>query len=400
VKNAALALLVLALALVATRATAQVPSASASASAAPAPAPAPEGGAEPAPPPEAANAGDPLAEPEDLTTIPLGKGLPVAVRVAVFVAAIDSVDENESTFSATIDVRLRWHDPRLGFQAASATGGTIEYRGPAADARLEQIWSPDISIANLLDEPAPFQMRGLRVNPEGRVELMVRTKGKFAASFEMTRFPFDRQQLPIELVSRRDNRDRVALDYRQDDLNFSMVSHSIEIDGWAPGLLSLTRAPVGGWYGESHARVFAKVEVERQAGKTVAAIFIPLLASLLIPLLAMWLNRVEDGAFAIEAFELANIVIGGLFAVIALNFTVGAEYPALTGGDNSVTRLLGLNYMTLAIAVVLNLVMFRFNVVKRIFNEHVQAVLYHFFLWALPVLVFATAAAFIFVALA
>ena len=33
------------------------------------------------------------------------------------------------------------------------------------------------------------------------------------------------------------------------------------------------------------------------------------------------MNRIEEGEFQIEAFEQANVIVGGLFAVVALNFT-------------------------------------------------------------------------------
>ena len=41
------------------------------------------------------------------------------------------------------------------------------------------------------------------------------------------------------------------------------------------------------------------------------------LLAFLIPLLGIWLNRVEDGVFQIETFEFVNLIVGGLFAVIA-----------------------------------------------------------------------------------
>ena len=47
---------------------------------------------------------------------------------------------------------------------------------------------------------------------------------------------------------------------------------------------------------------------------TFATIFIPLFASLLIPLMAPWMNGAKEGGFDIEGFELANFIIGGLFA--------------------------------------------------------------------------------------
>ncbi len=116
------------------------------------------------------------------------------------------------------------------------------------------------------------------------------------------------------------------------------------------------------------------------------------MASLLIPLMAVYMNKVQDGEFQIEAFELSNIVIGGLFAVIALNFTVNSDYPALGAGDNTVSRLFGLNYLVLAAALAIIVLLFRFNIVRNLCGRYVQEQLYLTIVWAAPVLVFATAA--------
>lgn len=50
------------------------------------------------------------------------------------------------------------------------------------------------------------------------------------------------------------------------------------------------------------------------------------------------------GAAPTEPFEQANVIVGGLFAVIALNFTLNAEYGMLGSTDNTVRRLFTLNY--------------------------------------------------------
>ena len=119
-----------------------------------------------------------------------------------------------------------------------------------------------------------------------------------------------------------------------------------------------------------------------------------------LPLVAIWLNRVEDGEFKVPAFELANMVIGGLFAVIALNFTVGAAYPTLAAGDNTVTRLFGLNYMTLALSLSVVIAFYRFNFPRRLFGRYVEEQLFLFICWALPILTLGTSAAFLLVAAA
>jgi Neurotransmitter-gated ion-channel ligand binding domain len=332
-------------------------------------------------------------------TAPLGKGLPVMVRTAVYFADIEEIDENEGEFAATVDVRLRWEDPRLRYPASDAPRGFVDLRDEAAEARIAQIWTPHVALANVVDEPAD-ESRGLRVYPDGRVELMQRMRARFKTLFDFERFPFDRQQLRVELVSRRETSEVVVLDYRQDDLDFTRVAADVRLPGWSTGLADFRRAPLTGWHGESHARVWVGLEVVRRTSNSVQVIFIPLCASLFIPLLAMWLNRIEDGEFKVAAFELANMAIGGLFAVIALNFTVGAEYPALAAADNTVARLFALNYVVLAASLVVNLVLFRFNVVRRLFGKYVQEQLYIYLMWALPLLSVGTATAIVLVAMA
>jgi hypothetical protein len=230
--------------------------------------------------------------------------------------------------------------------------------------------------------------------------LMQRTSTKFATSFDPQRFPFDQQKLAAEIVVRGDDQDRVVLDYHQDDLNFSAGGSDRNLDRWSLGLTNIRRESLPGLYGALHSRLWVELQIRRLFTMAMAPIFIPLFASLLIPLMAIYMNRVEDGEFKIEAFELSNIVIGGLFAVIALNFTVNSAYPMLGAADNTVTRLFGLNYLVLGIAAAIIITLFRFNLVQRAFGKYVQEQLYLSIVWAGPLLVLATAIALLLVAMA
>lgn len=335
---------------------------------------------------------------ETLTAVPRGKGLPVVVRTAVCFVNLDSVDENEGAFVATIDIRIRWVDLRLRYAPAEAPEGFKEFRAAAADARLAEIWAPDVMLTNMIGEPE-YNVRGLRIFPDGRVELMQRTTARFATTFDVEKFPFDRQKLRVEMVSRLESVERVAFDFRQDDLSFCKAATGVGVDGWTTGLVDLRREPEAGWYGDSHARLVASLEVTRKPGSSLAPIFIPLFASLLIPLLAIWLNWVQDAEFQIEAFELANVIIGGLFAVIALNFTVYSEYPMLASADNLVARLFGLNYITLAVSLITNIILFHFQTLKRHFGKYVQEQTYLYLVWAVPLLALVSATALLLVAM-
>lgn len=363
------------------------------------PAAAPTDAAAPSPDASSADPPSPDAQPSALTSLPREQGLPIPVHVGVAVLDLASVDENEGAFDATFDLRVTWSDPRLAYPAAEAPGGPRTVRDAEADARLAEIWQPDIRIANL-DGDFAHRSVGLRIAPNGRVELLQRLTGRFHTAFDVTRFPFDRQRLALEILSEGAPRDLVSLVVRQEDLDFTTVAEGVEADGWSAVLVDLRREQVRGWHGDRHDRVRASLVVQRDPGTTAAPIFIPLIASLLIPLLAMWLNRYDEGEFKIEAFELANVIVGGLFAVIALNFTVMSELSTLGVGDNTVSRLFALNYLTLAVSLLVNLGVFRYRVIGRWLGPHVEAEAFSFLTWAIPVLAFGSALAFVLAAYA
>lgn len=353
--------------------------------------------------PAAASAAQPLApateQARPLTALPLDSGLPVVVRAGLGFVQVEGIDENQETFAATVDLRLQWTDLRLSYPATEAPIGYREWRGAELEAQLATMWSPQIGLANLRGDPSR-QSRSLRLYPDGRVEMLRRVSGTFAAPLDVARFPFDRQSLRVELVSERETANQVLLDYRQDDLTFSRAADGIAVPGWNLGAVTLTRDPLPGWYGESYARLDVALEADRRALETVPGLFVPLLASLLIPLLGTWLNDLRNGEFQIEAFEFTNILIGGLFAVIALSFTVYSERSILASGVNTVSMLFALNFTALAVAILINVGIVHFGFVRRLAGRHVQHEAFLFILWALPVAVAACAAALILIAAA
>lgn len=109
-------------------------------------------------------------------------------------------------------------------------------------------------------------------------------------------------------------------------------------------------------------------------------------------------DSTEEGEFKIDAFELGNIIVGGLFAVIALNFTINAAYSSVATGDNTVTRLFGLNNVALGVGLAIVVLMYRYNFPMRLFGRYVQEQMFSYLSWAVPLLAVGTALAFILVA--
>ncbi|HBB96242.1 MAG TPA: hypothetical protein DC054_12700 [Blastocatellia bacterium] len=334
---------------------------------------------------------------QDLTSLPLGKGLPVKVRVGLYFQNITAFDDNAGTFAGTVDMRLRWEDPRLRYAAETTPRGFQEYRGPTADQKLKEVWVPQVALTNLKESPS-YQTNSLRIFPSGWVEVMQRTTGQFTVPIDSGAFPFDKQTLGVEVTVRRETSGEASLVVLQEDIDFSRPAQDLSIDGWTPGPVNIKRYTEPGWYGEFHSGLVVGLTIARKSGKVAAPVFIPLLAALLIPMLAIWMNSTEAGEFVIDTFELGNIIVGGLFAVIALNFTINAVYSSVSKGDNTVTRLFALNYLALGLGLAVVVLLYRYNVPMRLFGRYVQEQIFVYLSWAVPLLAFGTALAFILVA--
>jgi hypothetical protein len=333
------------------------------------------------------------------TGLPTANGLPIRVKAAVTFAEIESFSENTATFKATVDVRLRWQDLGLRRPAAEAADPPRVFRGAEAQAQLATLWVPNAEITNQRGSPS-YTAAGLRIYPDGQVELTRRTTAEFATPYDVERFPFDRQKLQVELAVRDQIAEVVALSFDQRDLDSSRAAAGTHLEGWTLLHATLRSEPLAGWYGATHAHIVASLEIARNPAAPATAIGIPLFATLLIPFLAIWLNRVKDGQLQLEAHSLINLLIGGLFAVIALNLSVNSRYTALSVSDNLVSRLLALSYATLGISFLINLLLIRFRVVERLLGRYTQEQCYLVLRWVFPVLVLTMAGAMILSAVA
>jgi hypothetical protein len=336
-----------------------------------------------------------LAQP----ALPAGSSLPIRVKAALTFIEIEAFNENTSTFTATVDVRLRWHDASQRRPAAEASDPPRVFRGADAQAQLATLWIPDVELANQRGSPS-YTTLGLRLYPDGQVELTRRTTAEFTTPYDMERFPFDRQKLQIALAVRSQTAETVTLVFDQSDLDASRAAAAARLEGWGLLHVALRAEPLTGWYGATHARVVASLEIARHPGAIATAIAIPLFATLLIPFLSIWLNRVKDGQLQLEAHALINLLIGGLFAVIALNLSVNTRYTALSVSDNLVSRLLALSYVTLGLSFMINLLLVRFRVIERTLGRYVQEQSYLVLRWAFPTLVLTMAGAMILSAIA
>lgn len=114
---------------------------------------------------------------------------PTNVNFFVFVLDIDKIDGADQSFTANVFVRLYWKDKRL------------VHEGRVKTAPLNEVWNPDILIANqggLIQKALP---EVVKVAPDGTVTYLQRYTGPLSQPLKLSQFPFDQHNFTIHFVS-------------------------------------------------------------------------------------------------------------------------------------------------------------------------------------------------------
>lgn len=123
------------------------------------------------------------------------------VHVRFGLIDIVDVDDRQQRFSIDAFVEVRWHDSRLAFDAADQS----ELRTVSAG----EIWTPRLLIVNSRGIQALLP-DVVTIDHEGNVILRQRLAGPLATDLELRDFPFDTQELSIDIVSYQYSPDELA----------------------------------------------------------------------------------------------------------------------------------------------------------------------------------------------
>ena len=122
------------------------------------------------------------------------------VYFMMFLLDIDSIDAAKQNFGANIFVRLRWKDGRL----ANPQGSTRQIP-------LEEVWNPQIILANREGRISKSLPEDVKVYPDGTVSYQQRYTGKLSQPLKLAKFPLDQHTFTIRFIS---------AGYRDDELEF------------------------------------------------------------------------------------------------------------------------------------------------------------------------------------
>jgi hypothetical protein len=222
--------------------------------------------------------------PRSITAMPsIEHGDPVDVTVGVYV--LDTISINDVEQSVVLDFvqTYRWNDPRL---SAESLGFSLE----GCNLSLSDIWSPRITLINARS----FQQRTqqLQVNDKGDVTVYERITATITETFDLRRFPFDKQNVSLDYFSA----------FGPDTVNFVLDERKIgkfrdfSIAGWSfegtsvsksVRSLELIERPVVGFS--------ADLLFSRHLGFYLWKVFIPLAFIVFMAWTVFWIDPAEFG---------------------------------------------------------------------------------------------------------
>lgn len=307
---------------------------------------------------------------------PEGAALPMRVGVAVWFNDLGKVNEVAGTYEASIDVRYRWIDPALKFDAKAEGGDRQEFSNEEAAAKVKKIWTPRLEIANQVGSSSRSES-GLFVYSNGTVEQVQRLRVTLDSKYKLGAFPFDTQAMPVRILSTRFTANQIALAQDPVDVNASGIKETMAVAGWKPLRMDFDSDMVRGWSGDAYPQMEARVYIKRTPFAHLFAILTPFILTLLIPTV-MTLYLKADLAPRMTLWG------GSILALIALNFTFSIRYAAL-GSDSIVQQVISMGFGLQLLMAGLTATVFNPAVADRIMGKAFHAELVGFLRWAVPV---------------
>lgn len=213
-------------------------------------------------------------------TRPDPDGPPTRVEVGIVVIDIFDLGDTTQLFTADFAVAVKWHDPRLSVQA-------LGYSLENCTIARSDIWHPAVDLLNQRDLKSHYQDL-VEVDAEGHVRTVNRYSGEMVAPLHLQDFPFDRQALPISLVSLRYEPDEVDLVL---DEQFSSVSERLSLTGWdAIGTEVRDGAEILGDGRIKRPRLDYSLIVQRETAYYIWNGFIPLMLIVFMAWTVFWIN--------------------------------------------------------------------------------------------------------------
>jgi len=264
-------------------------------------------------------------------------GEPTVIKVNLFVIDVDEIDDVNQSFNVDMFLAAQWHDPRLALPPAQRTG-------QKRFMSLDDVWTPRILFIN--DRGLTTKLReGVNVDDEGNVTFQNRLSGRLAANLEFREFPFDLQELSIDVISYAYTADEIQ--FAPDSLVITQ-DKKFSIEGWH---LKMREPEVRNFIVPTSGDVLPQltyvIEAKRDSDYYVLTMLIPMTLIIFMAWTVFWLQpNIVPPRIAIST--------ASIFSLIALGVSIRLGLPKvsyLTKADVFVLGCTLMVFLALGMAV-------------------------------------------------
>lgn len=254
-------------------------------------------------------------------TRPVGADGTTQVEIGFYVVDVLYIHDADETFEADFMYTLSWEDPRL--VAEADLGGSV--------VSLEDIWSPSHTITNQR-QVSRFFDEVASVDEQGRVYYRQRVLGQFTADLDLREFPFDEQDLLVQMVVLGDEAEHIQL---VEDPRLRGSRENISPAGWSVEFVGpeLRRETV-----ESQDRSFPRVDHQLRAARLPQyyrlKVFLPLMLIVFMAWTVFWLDPKESG-------PQVGVATASVFTLIAFSLSLSTTLPRIAYATRADEFVLG-----------------------------------------------------------
>ena len=256
-------------------------------------------------------------------TLPSSIEQPFEVSTGLYLMHIVKIDQPNQILSGLFEITMLWKDDRLAFQ--SNDGAPKTYSGAQADQILTTMWYPDPEIVNQASKPS-IQKNNLTIFPDGSVKHRYIFSADILTEFDYTRFPFDDQELRMELQSFTYNSDQLVFVPNEQYMGISSLFRS---DDWIAFPMSVYTGVkrAFGFETQDRAYILYEMKLERRSQFYILQIIIPFCFFILMATCVFWIYWVSvDRRVAVTAtFMLTSVA----FNFLVLNYLPSVPYKTM-----------------------------------------------------------------------
>ena len=265
-------------------------------------------------------------------------GTSTEVTIGVYLIDIDEIDDVRQRFNVDVFINITWQDPRLALSEKERSGQT-------RTLQRSEIWTPRGLIVNDRGLIAQLPLV-VDVDDLGNVVYRQRLSGELAVDLDLRDFPFDTQQLPIDVISYQ---------YSPDEVRFSPNARiaanldGFSVEGWS---FSLRETKFGEFsvptVGVVRPRMTITMEAQRNSMYYLLTMFLPMSLIVFMSWTAFWIQpNVVPPRIAIST--------ASIFSLIAFGFSIRLSLPRVsyvTRADVFVIGCMLLVFLALGAAVI------------------------------------------------